>query len=116
MFSDVDVGEPDLVYVSSARLSQVITTAHVRGVPDLIVEIGSPSTRKRDDTIKRRLYERAGVAEYWVVDQELDEIKVYRLSDGRFVRRAVRSLEQGDVLTSPLFPGLELPLAEVFAE
>jgi Uma2 family endonuclease len=116
LFSDFDVVVPDLVYVSSARLSEVITTAHVRGVPDLIVEIGSPSTRKRDETIKRRLYERAGVAEYWVVDPELDEIKVYRLADGRFVRGAVLSLEQGDVLVSPLFPGFELPLAEIFAE
>jgi Uma2 family endonuclease len=61
-------------------------------------------------------HERYGVVEYWVVDPELDEIRVYRRADGRYERVALLSAEQGDVLTSPLFPGLELPLAEVFAE
>jgi Uma2 family endonuclease len=114
VFSDFDVVEPDLLFVSQARQADVLTAAHVRGAPDLVVEIGSPSTRKRDETTKRRLYERYGVAEYWVIDPELDEIKVYRLADGRFVRASVLALEQGDVLTSPLFPGLELRLAEIF--
>lgn len=116
VFSRFDVVEPDLVYVSKARLADVLTAAHVRGAPDLVVEIGSPSTRKRDETIKRRLYERSSVAEYWAVDPDLDEIRVYRLVNGRYARAITLSLEQGDVLTSPLFPGLELPLSEIFAE
>ena len=56
------------------------TPKHLIGAPELIVEIGSPSTRKRDETIKRRLYERFGVEEYWTVDPELDAIRVYRLA------------------------------------
>ena len=117
VFSDVDVVEPDLVFVSKARQADLLTAAHISGAPDLVVEIGSPSTRKRDETIKRWLYERFGVAEFWVVDPELDdEIKVYRLVDGRFERTALLSLEQGDVLTSPLLPGLTLRLAEIFRE
>lgn len=116
LFSDFDVVEPDVVFVSRARQADILTAAHIRGAPDLVVEVGSPSTRRRDEVTKRQLYERFGVAEYWVVDPELDEIKVYRLTDGRFVRAALLSLEQGDVLTSPVFPGLELPLAEIFAE
>jgi Uma2 family endonuclease len=115
VFSDTDVVEPDLLFVAKAREADVLTDAHARGAPDLVVEIGSPSTRKRDETIKRRLYERYGVAEYWVVDPELDEVKVYRLVDGRYTRCAELSLERADVLTSPLFPGLELPLADIFA-
>jgi Uma2 family endonuclease len=89
LFSRFDVVEPDLVYVSNARAAEVLTAAHVRGAPDLVVEIGSPSTRKRDETIKRRLYEGSGVAEYWAVDPDLDEIRVYRLTDGRFARRVL---------------------------
>ena len=116
LFSDFDVVEPDLVFVATARQAQVLTAAHIRGAPDLVVEIGSPSTRKRDETIKRRLYERFGVTEYWVVDPELDTIKVYRLIEGRFTRTSELSLEQDDALTSPLFPGLELRLAEIFDE
>jgi Uma2 family endonuclease len=116
VFSDFDVVEPDLLFVSKARQADILTASHVRGAPDLVVEIGSSSTRQRDETIKRRLYERFGVREYWVVDPDLDEIKVYRLADGRFVRAAVLALEQDDGLTSPLFPGLELPLTDIFAE
>lgn len=116
VLSDCDVVEPDLLFVSKERQSQILTAANVQGAPDLVVEIGSPSTRRRDEIVKRRLYEQFGVAEYWVVDPELDEIKVYRRADDRFERVALLSAEQGDVLTSPLFPGLELPLTDVVAE
>ncbi|MGE4083155.1 MAG: Uma2 family endonuclease [Vicinamibacterales bacterium] len=116
VFSAFDVVEPDLLFVSAARRDDVLTAANVQGAPDLVVEIGSSSTRKRDETIKRRLYERFGVSEYWVIDPELDEIKVYRLSEGRFARVAELALERDEVLESPLFPGLRLPLREIFEE
>jgi Uma2 family endonuclease len=90
--------------------------AHIRGAPDLAVEIDAPSTRRRDETIKRRLYERFGVAEYWIVDPELDEIKVYRLASARFERVAELSLERDDVLESPLFPDLAVRLGDIFDE
>ena len=70
----------------SARAKEALTAAHVRGVPDLVIEIASPSTRKRDETIKRRLYEREVVSEYWVVDPELDVVRVYRRDDNVFAR------------------------------
>jgi hypothetical protein len=116
VFSNVDIVEPDLVYMSKARAAEVLTPQHVRGTPDLVVEVGSPGTRRRDEMIKRRLYERAGVTEYWIVDPELDLIRVYRRSDERFGRAIELVSKAGDVLTSELFPGLELPLAGVFAE
>jgi Uma2 family endonuclease len=64
--------------MSAWRAADALTPLHVRGVPELVIEIGSPGTRRRDETIKRRLYERAGVSEYWVVDPEIDAICVYR--------------------------------------
>ena len=54
--------------------------------------------------------------EYWVVDPEVDIVRVYRPSGGRFARPFELSLEAGEVLTSPLFPGLEMPLTEIFKE
>ena len=114
VFSDFDVVEPDLLYISARRSADVLTPKHVRGAPDLVVEIGSESTRKRDETAKRRLYERYGVSEYWIVDPELDAIKVYRRIAARYERVAELTLEHGDVLTTPLLPGLEIPLARVF--
>jgi Uma2 family endonuclease len=79
---------------------------------DLVVEIGSPSTRKRDETIKPRLYERFGVLAYWVVDPEIDAIKVFRRVDDRYTRVSELLLEHDEVLTTPLVPGLELRLGE----
>ena len=114
VFSEFDVVEPDLLFIAGERKDQVLLKQHVRGAPDLVIEIGSPSTRKRDETIKRRLYERFGVSEYWVIDPELDTIKVYRRVDQRFVRVAELSLENGDVATTPLLPGLEMPLSTNF--
>ncbi|HET9272103.1 MAG TPA: Uma2 family endonuclease [Vicinamibacterales bacterium] len=116
VFTRFDVVEPDLLYLSHATAKQALTAAHVRGVPDLVIEIGSPSTRKRDETIKKRLYEREGVSEYWVVDPELDLIRVYVRDGERFGRARELSLETDDTLTTPLFPGLELRLADVFQE
>lgn len=114
VFSNFDVVEPDLLYLSNARAAKVLTLKHAKGAPDLVVEIGSKGTRKRDETIKRRLYERFGVSEYWLVDPEIDTIKVYRRAGNRYERAAELSLENRDVLTTPLLPGLDLPLAKIF--
>jgi Uma2 family endonuclease len=114
IFSPSDVVEPDLLFVSNERRDQVETDANVQGSPDLVVEIGSPSTRRRDETIKRALYERAGVSEYWVVDPELEVVRVYRREGERFAQPVELALEAGAVLTTPLLPGLELPLSEIF--
>ena len=115
VFSNFDVVEPDLLYMSNARAAEILTVKHVAGVPELVIEIGSPGTRKRDETLKRRLYERTGVTEYWVVDPDLDAIRVYRRSTEGFDRPVELSAEAGDVLTTPLLAGLEIPLARAFA-
>jgi Uma2 family endonuclease len=124
LFSRFDVVEPDLLYVSNERAPELLSGQHVTGAPDLVIEIASPSTRSRDETIKRRLYERSDVTEYWVVDPEIDVIRVYRrsagpstpLRPGRFDRPVELSAESKDVLTTSLLPGLEIPLAHVFED
>ena len=80
-----------------------------------MIEIASKGTRKRDETIKRRLYERVGVTEYWIVDPEIDAVRVFRREGDRFSTPLELAREAGDVLTTPLLPGLEIPLARVFA-
>jgi Uma2 family endonuclease len=114
IFSDFDVVEPDLLYISNQRAAEVLTDTHIRGTPELVVEVGSPGTRQRDETIKRRLYERAGVDEYWVVDPDLDIVRIYRRGGDAFGRAIELSREAGDVLTTPLLPGLDIPLARIF--
>jgi Uma2 family endonuclease len=54
--------------------------------PELVIEIASPGTRKRDETIKRRLHERMEVSEYWVVDPDVDTIRVFRHDGARYAR------------------------------
>jgi Uma2 family endonuclease len=114
VFSRFDVVEPDLLYLSNQRVAEIVTTQHVTGAPDIVIEIGSPGTRKRDETIKRRLYERSGVSEYWVVDPELDVVRVYRRAGDSFARPDELSKEAGDVLSTVHLSGLEIPLARVF--
>jgi Uma2 family endonuclease len=114
VFSEVSVVEPDLLYISRER-SGILTDKHVRGSPDLVGGILSPGTRKTDEVTKRKLYERFDVREYWVVDPELDAVKVYRRDGGAFVRAAELTAEAGDILTTPLLPELSISLADLFA-
>jgi len=116
VFTRFDVVEPDLMYFSHARAADVLTTLHATGAPELVIEIASKGTRKRDETIKRRLYERSGVSEYWVVDPAIDVIRIYRLQDGRYGRPIELSREAGDVLTTSLLPGFEAALSSIFQD
>ena len=115
VFTRWDVVEPDLLFVAADQ-SGIITEKNVQGAPVLVVEVLSPSTRKTDEQIKRRLFECEGVREYWLVDPEFDVVNVFRRkSDGSFPRDGELSRETHDVLTTPLMPGLSIPLAELFA-
>jgi Uma2 family endonuclease len=71
---------------------------------------------QRDETIKPRLYERAGVTGYWFVDPETGTVRVYGRRPNGFVRAVEHSREAGDILTTDLLPGVELPLARIFRE
>ena len=102
--------EPDLVIILRGR-ADVSVAVHVEGVPDIVVEILS-SDRNRDLIRKRQIYAEAGVREYWICDPRHDTVTPLELRDGVYVERAVLSAD--DVLTTPLLPGLEIPLADVF--
>jgi Uma2 family endonuclease len=115
VISDSDVVEPDLLYVSRERATDILIPQHVRGAPDLVIEIASKGTRKRDETIKRALYERAGVSEYWVVDPEIDVVRVYRRVGQGFKRPVELRRDAGDTLTTALMPDLQIPLDDVFS-
>lgn len=114
VLSDSDVVQPDLLFVASAHLDR-LGERGLRGAPDLAVEITSEASRRTDEVVKRKLYEAHGVEEYWVVDPEIETVKVYRRSGDAFAHAAETSREAGDSLTTPLLPGLTLPLARIFA-
>jgi Uma2 family endonuclease len=113
VFSQYDVVEPDLLYISNER-REIITTKNIQGSPDLLVEILSESNRKYDEVTKRALYERTEVGEYWIVDPRRDAIQIFRRNAaGRYEIAA--NLSRNETLTSPLFPMLEIQLDEIFA-
>ena len=102
--------QPDLVFVSGTR-RDIVRPAQIEGVPDLVVEILSPSTAGRDRGVKRKLYERQGVREYWIVDADAGAIDVWRFAAGetqpqRFTERI--PVRVGDETVG------ELDLGEVF--
>jgi Uma2 family endonuclease len=113
VLSDLDVLQPDLLFVSSARI-HIITEKNIQGPPDLVIEILSETTRRTDEVVKRKQYERFGVSEYWIVDPELETVKVYRMTGQGYQRTAELAKESGDTLSTPLLPNLQLPLAAIF--
>ena len=81
----------------------------------MAVEVVSESNRRHDEVTKRKLYERAGVREYWIVDPEIEMVKVCRLMKGPVSRVAEFSREEGGRLTSPLLPGFSMDLRKLFS-
>lgn len=82
--SEFDVVQPDLVIVLNKNFRK-ITPTKIKVAPDLIVEILSPSTAENDQTLKKQLYERSGVSEYWIVDPFDQKVDQFVLVDGKYV-------------------------------
>jgi Uma2 family endonuclease len=115
LFTRWDVVEPDVLLIAADQMD-ILTDKNVQGAPALVVEVLSPGTRRTDERVKQRLFDRGGVREYWLVDPERDHITVYRRDgDGAFPLVAELAQERDDVLTTPLLPALGIRLSALFA-
>jgi Uma2 family endonuclease len=115
IFTKWDIVEPDLLFIAGDQID-ILTDKNVQGPPALVIEILSRGTRKTDEQVKLRLFERGGVREYWLVDPEGDRVTVWRRQpDGSFPHVATLSRERQDKLTTPLLPQLAISLARLFA-
>jgi Uma2 family endonuclease len=115
IFADDDDVAPDIVWISRKRLTEALDEAgHLRAPPELVVEVLSPGSanERRDLETKLKLYSRRGVDEYWIADWRDRSIRVYR-RDGDRLQLTV-TLGSKDALGSPLLPGFERPVADVF--
>ena len=114
IFSDYDAVIPDLAFVRNERWDQVVTGEKFTGALDLVIEVTSPGAenRRRDLLVKRQLYGKHGVQEYWVVDSENQQIEVYRLQGERL--ESAGSLKTSDEIDTPLLPGFKLAVNTVF--
>ena len=104
--------QPDLVFVSTEKKA-IITNDGIMGIPDLIIEIISPTSVIRDRIEKKNLYERMRVAEFWLVDPEYQSIEIYALQNNRYELFAAATILEGE-LKSALFEGLVINVADIF--
>lgn len=98
------VYRPDVVFVSAQKAAHC--GARITVVPDLVVEVISPDSRRYDHETKKGDYERCGVREYWLVDPEKREFVFYRLENGRYISVPA----SGDTIASQVISGFELDL------
>jgi len=111
VFTFSTVLEPDVIFVSKHR-RRIIGEKNLAGPPDLVVEVLSESTEKLDHEIKPKQYALYGVSEFWRVDPSEKTLEVFRLKEGEY--DLVTSLGFDNSLTSPLFPGLILPVSSLW--
>lgn len=115
VFTRWDVVVPDVLFVAGDQ-SGILTEKNIQGAPALVIEVLSPWTRRADEHAKRRLFDRGGVREYWLVDPDSSVVAVVRrAADGAFATGTRLTRDADGVLTTPLLPGFALRLADLFA-
>ena len=110
-FNETNVVQPDIIFVSSER-ALIVNDDNIRGAPDLVVEILSPSTANRDRVLKRALYAEHGVREFWIADTDAKTIAVFQLGSEGFELEAIYG--EGQTLTSPTLSGFSVNLDDIF--
>ncbi len=112
--SETDALEPDIFWVRDSE-----SRCHLRpdgywyGPPDLVIEVLSPSTAKRDRGTKFKLYERYGVGEYWLIDPEAQFVEVFRQDGGHFVQQGLYGL--GEPFVSLALGGIAIEPNVIFS-
>lgn len=113
IFSKTNIVQPDIIFVSKSNRA-IIKEKNIQGAPDLLVEITSPNTRKRDLVLKKKLYAKFDVQEYWIVFTEEEKVEVWRLAGGAYELDG--AYEKQERLLTPLLKGLQIDLTEIFRD
>lgn len=113
ILSEKNVLQPDIVMIHRSR-SHIVADRGIEGPPDLVVEIVSPSSRKRDKVVKAKKYAEYGVEEYWIVDAETRTLEQYRLEGS--VYEIVNLFEGDDVVNSDKLPCVSFAVSDIFRE
>jgi len=104
--------QPDLIFIPNDRLG-IVTREGIEGAPALVVEIISPTSAIRDRNVKKKLYERNGVGEYWLVDAPNETVEIFTLENGRYELFSAASTTEG-TLHSKTLAGLTLDVEALF--
>lgn len=112
VLSQTDIIQPDIFFISQEK-AYIITDTYINGAPDLIIEILSPTSTSKDTVIKKRLYLKNKVKEYWIVDPMEKEIEIFSLA-GDLYKLAGTYKKEDDIVKSELLKGLKFILKEIF--
>ena len=105
--------QPDLIFFRKGNEPQT-GDKNFQGVPDLVIEVLSPGTRRVDERTKMSIYREAGIPEYWLVDPQARSIVIYRLSEDRQGYFEWQRGGEGDTVGSVVLSGLRLAVSDVF--
>ena len=114
ILSEQDAVIPDLLFISNDRFYKAISGGRLNEAPDLVVEVlsGGTENERRDRNVKRYLYGKYGVKEYWIINWEVGTVEIYRPVDGGLELQSTLGIKDG--LTSPLLPGFSLAVEAIF--
>lgn len=106
--------QPDLAFISKERSFLIEDDDYIKGAPDLVVEIISPGTVKKDRVIKKNLCERFAIREYWLVDPLNKGIEIYIMQEDKYVLHDLQEIS--GKISSTVLTGFELELGHIFGE
>jgi Uma2 family endonuclease len=109
----LNVVQPDLIYIKKENMSIFHPNGHIKGIPDLLVEIISPGSVSRDTVEKFAIYERLGVKEYWIIFPEKKAVEVFSLKEGKYFLYS-SSKDKLDKIRSLLLPNFHPEIKSLF--
>ncbi|MCB1180254.1 MAG: Uma2 family endonuclease [Leptospiraceae bacterium] len=112
IFQDGDVYQPDIFFISDQN-KNIIEETKINGIPDFIVEVLSPSNAYYDLIVKKKVYEKCGVKEYWIIDPIQNTLDLFVLQNQKFQHKI--QIENKGKIPSEIFPDLELELESLFS-
>ncbi len=114
IFDEYNSAIPDVVFIAKDRIPQIASGIHIVGAPDLAIEIMSPGSEnvRRDNIVKRQIYAKYGVKEYWIVEPIVEVLEISRLQGN--ILASVGTFRNADEISSPLLPDLSFTVKDVF--
>ncbi|MDQ3755410.1 MAG: Uma2 family endonuclease [Acidobacteriota bacterium] len=107
---------PDIVFISNQLGDRLGASERITEAPELVIEIISPGKEnaRRDRVVKRRVYAKHGVKEYWIIDPEAETLEIYRAERHKLAHTV--TLQDEDVIATPLLPGFTCAVSKIFGK